>query len=612
MCGITGWIDWQGNVEEHQALLTTMVQTLAKRGPDAEGIWLSNQVAFGHRRLSVIDPENGSQPMTCTQAGVDYAITYNGELYNFRELQGELRQCGHQFRTQCDTEVLLKAYIEWGAGCVERFNGIFAFAIWDGSREQLFMARDHLGVKPLYYAQRGSCLIFGSELKALLAHPLVKAEVDMKGLSELFCFGLMHTPGTAIYREIQEVRAGHYLINSRQGLTVRPYWQLKSQPHTDDVESTAARIRELLTDTVERQLIADVPVVTLLSGGLDSSLLTSLAAKNFADEGKLLHTYSIDFVDSEADFQPSAVRPDLDAPWVERVSKYLNTVHHKLLIDSSELLENHFVALEAHDLPGMGEIETSLYLICKKMKQHATVALSGESADELFGGYAWFHQPEILKVQNFPFLFGPFPFMVQRLLSILSPDLERAIAPDDYVRSCYEQAQAEVPQLDGESAEAARWREIFYHHLIRFLPLILSRKDRMSMAAGFEVRVPYCDYRLVEYVWNIPWDMKNVDGIEKGILRRAGLGLLPKDALYRKKCSYPGNQSQSYYQTLRTWTVNLLDNSQSPILDLIDIPKVRAIASGQGPSIPQEFEAYVLNFIIQTNLWLRDYNVSIC
>lgn len=611
MCGIAGWIDWLEDVTPQRSVLEKMVRTLAKRGPDAEGFWLSPRAALGHRRLSVIDPKNGGQPMVCKIGNSTYTITYNGELYNFRELRSELERKGHTFRTQSDTEVLLHTYIEWAENCVQRLNGIFAFAIWDETKQQLFMARDHLGVKPLFYAERGNAVIFGSELKALLAHPLVKAEVDSEGLAELFCFGLMHTPGTAIFRNVKEVRASHSVLCRHNGIYTTQYWKLESKPHTDDLDTTSEYIRGLLEDTVKRQLIADVPVVTMLSGGLDSSLLTARTAQEFQKQGKNLHTYSIDFVGSQQDFKANAVRPDLDAPWVKKVSDYLNTEHHTIMIDTPELMENHLVSLYAHDLPGMGEIETSLYILCREMKKNGKVALSGESADELFGGYAWFYQPEILELHNFPFLLGPFPFMVKRVLSILSKELEELIKPNEYVGRRYREAVSEVPFLAGEDKVAAKRREIFYHHLIRFLPLILSRKDRMSMAAGFEVRVPFCDYRLVEYVWNIPWEMKNVDNIEKGILRRASVGVLPNDVLYRKKCSYPGNQSQTYSQALRDWTLDILSDSSSPILDLIDTQTVLAIAKGKA-SLPREFESYVLNFIIQTNVWLKEYNINLC
>lgn len=288
MCGIVGWIDWQENLTQRGSLMEQMADTLCHRGPDARGQWLSPHAALAHRRLIVIDPQSGGQPMSYQEGERSYTITYNGEIYNFRELRRELESYGHTFRTQSDTEVILHAYAEWGEACVQRLNGIFAFGLWDEQKQQLLLARDHLGVKPLYYAQRGSTILFGSELKVLLSHPLIKAEVDARGLAEILTFS--RVPGSGIYRDVYELRPGHMLLCRQSGLQIRRYWSLRSAPHTDDLATTAEYIRTLLEDTVKHQLIADVPVVTLLSGGLDSSGLTAMAACEFQREGKTLHT----------------------------------------------------------------------------------------------------------------------------------------------------------------------------------------------------------------------------------------------------------------------------------------------------------------------------------
>ncbi len=643
MCGITGWIDWSGDLTNQGSMIERMADTLGHRGPDLAGHWLSPHAVLAHRRLIVIDPRCGPQPMIYgedrwqgaggSKQGQDqqgqalhlhdgmgagsniYALTYNGEIYNFRELRRELEDLGHTFRTHSDTEVLLHSYLEWDEQCVLHLNGIFAFGLWDEVKQRLLLARDHLGVKPLFYAQRGSAILFASELKALLANPLVKPEVDLEGLASIFV-PIGHRPGSGGYRNIHEVKPGHMLLFERDRSQTIRYWSLRSAVHTDDLETTEERVRALLEDTVRRQLIADVPVVTMLSGGLDSSGLTALAARNFQHEGKTLNSYSIDFVDSAANFQGHALRPSLDAPWVQRVSEYVGTQHHTLMVDTPELIENLLVPMRAHDLPAIGQMETSLYLLFKAMKRDATVALSGESADEVFGGYPWFHSETALKAQTFPW----FADMGMRtgqgdtnrrgaFSAWLSDDLREKLHLEEYVTQQYQEAIAEVPRLAGESAQAARIREIFYLNLTRFLPMLLDRKDRMSMAVGFEVRVPFCDYRLVEYVWNIPWEMKNVGNIEKGILRRAFSDVLPDDARNRKKSAYPTSQNPSYLQAVQEWTLHILNNPNEPIHAVVNAGVVRAIAEGKVPLPSIELAAGLCERIIQINAWLKEYNV---
>jgi asparagine synthase (glutamine-hydrolysing) len=605
MCGITGWIDWNGDLTRQEAVIACMADTLSHRGPDAHGQWLSPHAALSHHRLIVIDPETGGQPMVYQQRERTYAVSYNGEIYNFRELRSELESYGHSFRTRSDTEVLLHAYVEWGEACVEHLNGIFAFGLWDEQKQRLLLVRDHLGVKPLYYAQRGGAVLFASELKALLAHPLVRAEVDADGLAELLTFP--HTPGSGVYRNVHELRPGHMAVCTENGIHISRYWSLRSAPHTDDVATTAEYIRTLLEDTVRRQLIADVPVVTLLSGGLDSSRLTALAAREFKQAGKELHTYSIDFVDSAQHFHNTPLHVSLDAPWVQRMSTHVGSKHHTIMVDTPALIESLLVPMRSCDFPTAGQMTSSLYLLFKAMKQDATVALSGESADEVFGGYPWFHNEAILNAQTFPWLpafMGP----MQHAMDWLSPDIVQKVRPTEYIARQYRQAIAEVPRLDGEDARAARIREMFYMNLTRFLPFLLERKDRMSMATGFEARVPFCDYRLVEYVWNIPWEIKTVGSIEKGILRRAFEHVLPEDVLYRRKSAYPTVQHPAYDAATRQWTHQILSDSNEPIHALINAQVVRAAVENQAPGI-----AIVSLFerIIQVNEWLKEYRVTL-
>ncbi|PZD94088.1 asparagine synthase (glutamine-hydrolyzing) [Paenibacillus sambharensis] len=613
MCGITGWIDWSHDLTQESATLERMTDTLTARGPDASGTWITANCALGHRRLSVIDPENGLQPMIRQAGDNTFVLVYNGELYNALELKHELVSRGHTFTTTCDTEVLLAAYVEWGPEALERFNGIFAFAIWDSNEQKLFAARDRLGVKPFFYSRAEGLFIFGSEPKAILAHPSFKPEVGAEGLAEIFIIGPARTPGQGVYRELTELRAGQCLTVDRSGVRTRTYWKLESQPHEDDVQTTAAKVGELLRDTVERQLISDVPVCTLLSGGLDSSALTTLAVNYYNSTGQgIVDTFSVDYVDNDKHFKAHAFQPNSDAPWIKRMTEHLGTRHHNIYFDTPELAGALDEAVFARDLPGMADVDASLYLFCREIKKNATVAISGEAADEIFGGYPWFHREESLQARTFPWALAS-----AMRAELLAPDIADWIKPLDYIEARYAEAISEVPKLAGEDAAMQRMREMSYLNITRFMPTLLDRKDRMSMAVGLEVRVPFCDHRLVQYVFNIPWEIKTAGDREKGILRKALRGVLPDDVLTRKKSPYPKTHNPNYLEAVRSRLLEVLDDSSSPLLQLINVKKIREIAEsdaatsnipwfGQLMSGPQLFA-----YLTQVDTWLRTYKVTI-
>ncbi|GAB4199892.1 MAG: asparagine synthase (glutamine-hydrolyzing) [Roseiflexaceae bacterium] len=607
MCGITGWLDWEADPAEQRALVAQMAHTLRHRGPDADGLWAAGPLALAHRRLVVIDPAGGVQPMVHQQGQNRYVISYNGELYNFRELRRELQNLGHVFRTNSDTEVLLQAYVAWGEGCLQRLVGMFAFAIWDEARQQLLLARDHMGIKPLFYAQRGSALLFGSELKALLAHPLVQPEVDAQGLAEIFTWA--KTPGLGIYRNVSELRPGHALLANREGQRITQFWRLQSAPHTDDLDTTIERLRAMLSDSVRSQLVADVPLVSLLSGGVDSSGLAALAARELGQHGRSLHTYTIDFVNSSRDFQADMLRSSLDAPWAQQVAQHIGTLHHTITLDTTDLLEHMLAPMRARDLPSAGTMDTALYLLFKQMKQQATVAISGESADEVFGGYFWFVNPQAaLGINSLPWV--PAVGFAQ----LLSAEARARLDPDAYVARRYQEALAELPPpAEGQSETPidAKMRELFYLSQTRFISIFMDRKDRASMASGFEVRVPYCDHRIVEYLWNVPWQMKATNQIEKGLLREAFAGLLPDEVRQRRKSAFPISRNPSYLQALRQIVQDTLEDSAAPIRPLIDLGQARALLAGDVPAERLSWTMYYLDSIIQVNNWLSEYRVRL-
>lgn len=613
MCGIAGWVDLKNDISTQGEKICAMTRTLTPRGPDDSGFFITQHALLGHRRLSVVDLVGGAQPMSRTLAGRTCTVIYNGELYNTEDIRSELRSLGHAFIGHSDTEVLLLAYMQWGEACLKRFNGIFAFAIWDDAAESVFLARDRFGVKPLFYAFREGGLIFASELKAMLAHPLVKAELAADGLAEIFALSPSHTPGHGIYKDVYELEGGSCLLFNAVEFDPHPhpYWQLECRPHTDSLEETIEKVRFLVQDTVVRQLVSDVPVCTFLSGGLDSSAITAIAAGHFREHSLgQLHTYSVDYQGNAQNFKPSHFQPDPDSRWVGFMSDRFHTIHHDYVIDGAKPLAD---ALEdaalARDLPGMADVDSSLLLFCREIKRSHVVALSGECADEVFGGYPWFHDVDV-KRDTFPWMQG---FALRR--SIMSQDLAEFIKPDEYVSMRYQESVGRSPTLPGEDPLEAKRREMFYLNLQWFMAMLLERKDRMSMATGLEVRVPFCDHRLAEYVWNIPWEMKALHGREKGVLREALRGLLPEEIIQRKKSPYPKTHDPAYESLVKARLKDILSGS-SPLLKLIDVEEVRRLLDtpadlgrpwfGQLMALPQLFA-----WLIQADVWIRKYHVTV-
>jgi asparagine synthase (glutamine-hydrolysing) len=605
MCGIVGWIDFSRDLTSERVVVDAMTATMVCRGPDAGGVWTSEHALIGHRRLAVVDLPGGVQPMGDGGA----VLTFSGEIYNFRELRRELEGFGHEFRTKSDTEVLLRAWLQWGADCLPRLNGMFAFAIWDAGRQELVLARDRLGVKPLCFAPTPDGVIFGSEPKAILAHPEFRAELDAEGIGELLAPLGTRTPGHGVYRGLREVRPGYLVRVNRAGLTTRAYWELEARPHTDDEAATVAHVRDLMIDIVDRQLIADVPLCTLLSGGLDSSVITALAAKALAREGRgKLATFSVDFPSSQDGFQPDLFRPSHDEPFAQLVAEHSATRHTTIMLDAAELTGAADWPRRAHDLPAFGDMYTSMYLLFRDLREHSTVALSGESADEVFGGYVWYHNQAMLNVPTFPWAMGSFA-------SVLRPEVDAQVRLDERSAQRYADAQAEVPELADEDPGERRIREVLYHGLTRWLPLLLDRKDRLSMIVGLEVRVPFCDHRLVEYVWNVPWGLKNLDGIEKGLLRRAVGDVLPPEVAGRRKSIYPASADPEYGRLVHAQFAEMLAEQSAPLFDLFDRDRL-AGAFAADPTLPrllglQPSPWAPLAYLLDVNAWLAEYRVAL-
>jgi asparagine synthase (glutamine-hydrolysing) len=569
MCGITGWVSYDSDLTDRRAIVDEMTSTMACRGPDDVGTWIRPHAALGHRRLAIIDLPGGRQPMEIRTPNGAVAMVYSGETYNFTELRAELTAKGHKFTTDSDTEVVLRGYLQWGESVADHLNGMYAFAIWDERDEKLVMIRDRMGIKPFYYYPTADGVLFGSEPKAILANPQAKRVVETDGLRELVTF--TKRPGWSLWKGMYEVEPGTIVRVDRNGVHTHVYWRLDATPHTDDQETTVEKVRELMTDIVHRQLVSDVPRCVLLSGGLDSSAITGLSAARLAEQGEQLRTFSVDFFGQEENFQPDEMRDTPDSPFIRDVAKLVGSSHEDVVLDPNALTDPEVrrTVLTARDIPaGLGDMDTSLYLLFKAIRGQSTVALSGESADEVFGGYRWFHDETALNTETFPWLAFRSSLSSDRT-SLLVPELERALDLENYVADQYASAVANVEHLDGESEQDSRMRTFCNLHLTRFVRMLLDRKDRASMAVGLEVRVPFCDHRLVEYVYNTPWSLKTFDGREKSLLRHATKHVLPNSVAERVKSPYPSTQDPGYAAALQQQVKEVLAEQDNPVFGLV-------------------------------------------
>ncbi|MEV7499431.1 asparagine synthase (glutamine-hydrolyzing) [Streptomyces sp. NPDC093018] len=583
MCGITGWVSFDRDLSAEATTLHAMTETMACRGPDDRGTWTEGPAALGHRRLAIIDLPGGRQPMSLATPEGTVALVYSGETYNFTELRRELTDRGHRFTTDSDTEVVLHAYVEWGDAFAERLNGMYAFAIWDGRRDKLVMIRDRMGIKPFYYYRTPDGVLFGSEPKAILANPLARPRVTLDGLRELLV--MIKTPGHAVWDGMREVEPGTVVTVDRSGLSTRVYWRLETRPHEDDRDTTIATVRTLLDDIVRRQLVADVPRCTLLSGGLDSSAMTAIAARQLAEQGETVRSFAVDFVGQTENFVADELRGTPDTPFVHDVARRSGTDHQDIVLDAEALADPAVreQVIRARDLPaGFGDMDASLLLLFRAIRQKSTVALSGESADEVFGGYLQFFDEDARSADTFPWLvrfgrdFGDDS-------DVLRTDLVKQLDLEKYTADGYRTAVAGIERLAGESDFEFRMRQICHLHLTRFVRILLDRKDRMSMATGLEVRVPFCDHRLVEYVFNAPWALKSFDGREKSLLREASRDVLPQSVYDRVKSPYPSTQDPRYARALQAQAKDLLARPSHRVFDLVDRDRVRKAAERETP-----------------------------
>jgi len=600
MCGLFGVVNYRIN-ELKGPQDAACVEAVKHRGPDEAGLYYHKHVFLGHRRLSVVDLAQGKQPMNFEHL----AMVYNGELYNTEDIRHQLLVRGYTFNGHSDTEVLLKAYACFGERVVDKLNGIFAFAVWDHKKQSLYVARDRVGVKPLYYSKSPEGIIIASEPKQILTYK-GEAHINLNGLQELLGLGPSHSPGHGLYTGIDELEPGHYLILNKEGLKIKRYWELVAREHTDDFETTVAKTRELLTTAIKKQLVSDVPLCTFLSGGVDSSAITAIASEQIPG----LNTYSIDYEDNLKYFKKTDFTVSQDRKFIELMSKRNKTNHNYRVITNDELAATLKDAVHYRDVPGMADVDSSLFWFCKEIKKDFTVGLSGECADEIFGGYPWFYREPVN---------GTFPWLRDLKVrnSLLRPEYQDKLALESYVGQKFQDSVAKAPILLGDSDFENEKRQLTYLNIKWFMTTLLDRKDRMSMGAGLEVRVPFADHDLVEYVYNIPWEMKFHNGMEKGLLRKALEGILPNEVLYRKKNPYPKTHNPYYTSLVQNLLQEALQDQNSILHELFDGDKLRDLATTNKEIITRPWfgqlmtQPQLIAYLYQLHIWHKDYSIKL-
>lgn len=602
MCGIAGFI----GLSCREDVIQAMEQTMRRRGPDSNGVFRKDGCVFLHSRLAIVDIAGGVQPMELCCAGECYTIVYNGELYNTQEVKNELIRLGHSFRTHSDTEVVLHAYAQWRHNCLEKFNGIFGFAVWEHTAKRLFLARDRIGVKPVFYTLKNNGIIFASEIKTILAHPAGKPKLDEEGAAQLLLLGPGRIPGSGVFRDVFELEPGWYGYFTEGKWYPKQYWKLKDREHHESFEETAEHVRWLLTDSIERQMVSDVPLGTFLSGGLDSSIISSVCARKMFEP---LQTFSVDYKNNDQFFVPGKFQPDSDNAFIEIMQNYLGSYHRWTVLDVRELADAMEEATIARDLPGMGDVDFSLLAFSKQIRKHVKMALSGECADEIFGGYPWFRDPEVRARDGFPWAQN-----TALRSSFLAPELREKINAEEFVIDQYNKTLRECDILPGNSHQEKRMKEMVNLNMRWFMQTLLDRKDRMSMYCGLEVRVPFCDYRIAEYLYGVPWEYKDYQGREKGLLRYAMADYLPHQVLYRKKSPYPKTWDPAYTEIMAGKLRTLLSQKDAMLFHIVDREAIANLLQekfawpwyGQLMKVPQ-----TMAYFLQMDFWLRQYQVEL-
>ena len=599
MCGITGWMNKNENLRNKKRIIKKMTKTLKYRGPDSTGYFISDDVLLGHKRLAIIDPEKGKQPMKYD----NYVIVYNGEIYNTDSIRKKLIKKGYSFNTTSDTEVILKGYACYKEKIVEKLEGIFAFAIYDG--KDLFLARDRLGVKPLFYTQIDGNFLFASEIKALLKNGLVQPIIDKESLQELLGLGPSKIPGSGIFKGIKELRAAHYLTYKAGIIDIKRYWNVKDKKFDDTFEVCSTKVRRMLMDSIKRQMVSDVGISTFLSGGLDSSIITAVVSNELKKQNQVLDTYSIDYEDNDKYFKANKFQVSKDKKFIDIMKNAFKTNHTYEVISQRKLAKTLKESVIARDYPGMADIDSSLFWFSKQIRKEHKVILSGECADEIFGGYPWFYRKEIRERENFPWIDS-----LDERISLIKKDLAQKLDLKNFVKEKCELTLSEINVSDDENL-----KKLFYLNMTWFMPTLLDRKDRMTMRASLEARVPFADTKLIEYLWNVPWKYKYKNNQEKGLLRHAFKNILPKEIIDRKKNPYPKTHNPKYTKIMIKLLKKRLKNKKSVLYKIFDYDKLMNLIETGGESFKTPWFGQLMTgpellaYLYQFDIWAVKYKI---
>jgi asparagine synthase (glutamine-hydrolysing) len=607
MAGIAGVVSVRKNVLEERDSVGKMVDKIRTRGKEGVKFSAGEHAIIGVSNFYKMAGEQSLMPLSYFVGENEYILAFDGEIFNKDAIKSELESRGVKIETGAAPEILLKSFVEWGPGCLEKLNGVFAFVVWDKKRSELFMARDRFGIKPLYYTIFDDTLIFASEIKALLAHEAVRPVLDADGITEVVVLGPAHTPGSGIFKNIYEMLPAHFAFFGRDGFSARKYWSLENKEHADSLDDTIEKVRELTFGAINRQLEADEDLCCFLSGGVDSSTIVALAAQKFPK----LRTYSLEYEGNDEFFRPTEYQPDSDEFYIQKMVDEFSTDHEIVRISNRELLDLLADATIARDAPGMGDVDSSLHYICGEVAKDFHIAMSGECGDEVFGGYPWFFRDEDLKRKMFPWAKN-----IGFRKSLLAPNLAGEIDAEKILTNKYEASVRAVPRADFDADDEYARRQFAAINFEWFMYTLGERSERIGMDNTLFIRMPYCDHTLVEYVWNIPWEFKAYDGREKGLLRKAAETILPHEVAWRKKSPFPKTHNPEFERLARERALSIISDPSSSVSKLINPAFVRETAAaksdyrkpwfGQLMATPQLFA-----YVIQLDAWLRHYDVKI-
>ena len=561
MCGILCLYNQQRNVLDDCGKFNKMLHLLDHRGPDDMRTYFDQHVLLGHCRLSIIDLKGGMQPLEYTYQDITYRIIFNGEIYNMNELKKHLIDLGFHFYSQSDSEVLLVSFIAYKEKCLNMLDGIFSFVI--SYENKIFACRDHLGVKPLFYYLKDDDLVISSEIKAILMY-IGKCVVDKTGIKELLGLGPSLSPGSTLYKDIYSLRPAHYLWFDGEHLMIERYWSLQKKAHLKSYEETVQDIRFLVNKSIQRQLLSDVPISCMLSGGLDSSIITAISSQYVNH----ISTYSIDYLDQDKYFQPYDYQLTKDSDYIDLMVNRYHSHHNNVVLSQKNLIIFLKQSLMARDAPGMADIDSSFLLFCKEIKRNHKVVLSGECADEIFGGYPWFYKKELYSLDSFPWIRD-----IDQRLELLNENIKK-LNIKEYVQSKYYQSLNEIDYLD-QSFYDTNKRKMIYLNIEWFMQTLLTRSDSQSMYNAVELRVPFASKEIVEYMYNVPWTYMFKDQQEKAVLRDAFKDFLPQEIYNRKKNPYPKTHSPFFLTYIKNLLLETLNDKNNILYQLFDIKKLK-------------------------------------